>query len=109
MVLSSGLTLTVNCDTILIVIRLNGDCYIMKRLALAALCMVGVFALSGCGDNVTLTEEQNDMIAEYVAGSLLKHSYDNEWKYTKLNSSNTGHTSSLGNASSTAAWYDDSN
>ena len=85
MVLSSGLTLTVNCDTILIVIRLNGDCYIMKRLALAALCMVGVFALSGCGDNVTLTEEQNDMIAEYVAGSLLKHSYDNEWKYTKLN------------------------
>ncbi len=103
MVLSSGLTLTVNCDTILIVIRLNGDCYIMKRLALAALCMVGVFALSGCGDNVTLTEEQNDMIAEYVAGSLLKHSYDNEWKYTKLNSSNTGHTSSLGNVSSTAA------
>ena len=54
MVLSSGLTLTVNCDTILIVIRLNVDCYIMKRLAFAALCMVGVFALSGCGDNVTM-------------------------------------------------------
>lgn len=66
----------------------------MKKLALAALCMVSVFALSGCGDNVTLTEEQNDMIAEYVAGSLLKHSYDNEWKYTKLNSSSSGRTSS---------------
>lgn len=70
----------------------------MKKLALAALCMVGVFALSGCGDNVTLTEEQNDMIAEYVAGTLLKHSYDNEWKYTKLNSSNAGRTSSTNTA-----------
>ncbi len=58
----------------------------MKKLTLAALCIVGVFALSGCGDKVSLTNEQNDMIAEYVAGTLLKHSYDNEWKYTKLNS-----------------------
>ena len=58
----------------------------MKKLVIAAICAVGVFALSGCGDNVALTNEQNDIIAEYVAGALLMHSYDNEWKYTKLNS-----------------------
>ena len=39
----------------------------MKRLALAALCMVGVFALSGCGDNVTLTEEQfKESLNKYI-------------------------------------------
>lgn len=57
----------------------------MKKLVIATICAVGVFALSGCGDSVTLTNEQNDMVAEYVAGALLMHSYDNEWKYTKLN------------------------
>lgn len=66
----------------------------MKKLTLAALCVLGVFALSGCGDKVSLTNEQNDMIAEYVAGSLLKHSYDNEWNYTKLNSAQAATKSS---------------
>ncbi len=80
----------------------------MKKLTLAALCIVGVFALSGCGDKVSLTNEQNDMIAEYVAGTLLKHSYDNEWKYTKLNSAeaskyNTKATTSAGTVKQTTA------
>ena len=88
----------------------------MKKLVIAAICAVGVFALSGCGDNVALTNEQNDIIAEYVAGALLMHSYDNEWKYTKLNSAqDAGYStqkalkaelnaaSSTGNAQTTAA------
>lgn len=88
MVLSSGLTLTVNCDRILLVTMLREKkVVIMRKLTIAVLCVIGVFALSGCGDKVSLTNEQNDMIAEYVAGVLLEHSYDNEWKYTKLNSS----------------------
>lgn len=56
-----------------------------KKLAFAGLIMISAFTLAGCSSDVTLTEEQNDMIAEYVAGSLLKHSYENEWKYSKLN------------------------
>ena len=88
----------------------------MKKLVIAAICAVGVFALSGCGDNVALTNEQNDIIAEYVAGALLMHSYDNEWKYTKLNSAqDAGYSTqkalkaelnaaaSTGNAQTTAA------
>ena len=73
----------------------------MKKLAIAALCVIGVCTLSGCGDKVTLTNEQNDMIAEYVAGSLLKHSYDNEWNYTKLNSAQAASKSSTSGSSAT--------
>lgn len=75
----------------------------MKKLTLAALCVLGVFALSGCGDKVSLTNEQNDMIAEYVAGSLLKHSYDNEWNYTKLNSAQAATKSSTKATASTGS------
>ena len=76
----------------------------MKKVITGLLVLLCISALTGCGkDDVTLTNEDNDLVAEYIAGTLLKYSYDNEWKYTKLNSSNTGHTSSLGNVSSTAA------
>ena len=56
----------------------------MKKIL--AICLGAAIAITatGCGDKVTLTEEQNDLIAEYVAGVMLKHSYDNEWNYQKL-------------------------
>ena len=41
-------------------------------------------AVAGCADDVTMDNEQNDIVAEYIAGTLLRHSYANEWKYSKL-------------------------
>ena len=53
---------------------------------IAALCIgVGcMLTVTGCGSNVTLNTEQNDMVSEYIAGVLLKHSYENQWEYEKL-------------------------
>lgn len=89
MELSSGLTLIANYDRIHIVElwcvleeRRNGD--YMKKIAIAVLSAVCVFALAGCADDVTMDNEQNDIVAEYIAGTLLRHSYANEWKYSKL-------------------------
>lgn len=59
---------------------------IVKRLALSALLCASVMILAGCGDDVSMTNEQSDLVAEYIAGTMLKYSYDNEWKYYKLNS-----------------------
>ena len=57
----------------------------MKKILVCLL--TGIFAVSlvGCGaDDITLDSRQNDLIAEYIAGEMLKFSYDNEWKYTKV-------------------------
>jgi len=45
-----------------------------------------IFSLSlyGCSGDVTITDEQEELIAQYAAGVLVKYSYENEWKYTKL-------------------------
>lgn len=51
-------------------------------LGMSVMCL---FSLAGCKNDVKLTSEQNELIAEYTAGVLLKYSYENEWKYTKLN------------------------
>lgn len=56
----------------------------IKKLTAVGLVSMMILALTGCGDKVKLTEEQNDLIAEYIAGTMLKYSYDNEWDYTKL-------------------------
>ena len=73
----------------------------MKKLAVALL--VCVMAFVGCGKNdITLSNEQSDLIAEYIAGTLLKYSYDNEWDYQKLNNSlNTYKGSSSSNTGGT--------
>lgn len=57
----------------------------MKRLLVVLL--TGIFAVSlvGCGeDDITLDSRQNELVAEYIAGEMLKFSYDNEWDYTKV-------------------------
>lgn len=67
----------------------------MKRISVIAIVCLMCFALVGCGKNdITLTKEQNDLIAEYIAGTLLKYSYDNEWKMQKLNSALNTYTPS---------------
>ena len=66
--------------------------------------------LTGCGDKVSLTEEQYELIAEYAAGTMLKYSFDNEYNTSKLNtykntykgSSSTQTTTSSAKGSSTA-------
>ncbi len=57
----------------------------MKKILVCLL--TGIFAISlvGCGENdITLDSRQNELIAEYIAGEMLKFSYDNEWQYTKV-------------------------
>ncbi len=75
----------------------------MKKVITGLLVLMCMAALSGCGkDDVSLTNEDNDLIAEYIAGTLLKYSYDNEWKYQKLNTAEkTGVTTTAGTNSST--------
>ena len=58
----------------------------MKAHKLIPATMACILLLCGCGNSVSLSTEQNDLIAEYAAGTLLKHSNVNKWKYTKLNS-----------------------
>ena len=63
----------------------------MKKVITGLLVLLCISALTGCGkDDVTSTNEDNDLVAEYIAGTLLKYSYENEWKYQKLNSAQNG-------------------
>lgn len=54
-----------------------------KRLMAVALILV-IFC-TGCVSDIKVTQEQNDLIAEYVAGVLLKYSNEYKYKYSKLN------------------------
>lgn len=64
---------------------------------------------TGCAgqSKVTVTTEQNDLIAEYAAGVLLKYSYENEWNYTKLRNakigSNISQNATIGSKGSTTS------
>lgn len=63
----------------------------MKKVITGLLVLLCMSALTGCGKgDVTLSNEDNDLVAEYIAGTLLKYSYNNEWKYQKLNSAQNG-------------------
>lgn len=75
----------------------------MKKVIIGLLVLLCMAALTGCGKNdISLTNEENDLVAEYIAGTLLKYSYDNEWKYQKLNTAQkTGVTTTAGTNSST--------
>ena len=57
----------------------------MKKKILVSLVTVLAFLqMQGCKGDVTMTDEQEDIIAQYAAGVMLRYSYENEWKYTKL-------------------------
>lgn len=55
----------------------------MKRFIAFSIGVMFMLTATGCGDSVTLTEQQNDKIAEYVAGVMLKYSYKDKWNYQK--------------------------
>ena len=75
----------------------------MKKVITGLLVLLCMAALTGGGKNdISLTNEENDLVAEYIAGTLLKYSCDNEWKYQKLNTAQkTGVTTTAGTNSST--------
>lgn len=64
----------------------------MKRLAALGLVFVLMFSFTGCKGDIELNKEDNDHVAEYIAGVLLKYSYENEWEYQKLKNSASGRT-----------------
>lgn len=74
----------------------------MKKFLTGLLVLLCMAALTGCGKNdISLTNEENDLVAEYIAGTLLKYSYDNEWKYQKLNTAQKTGVTTAGTNSST--------
>jgi hypothetical protein len=77
----------------------------MRKIAVIGMVAVLMLTATGCGSNdITLTEDQNSKVSEYVAGALLKHSYDNEWKYEKLKKAeSTGTATTSSTTSSTTA------
>lgn len=62
----------------------------MKRILL--ITILAAFLCTGCGltSDISLDEEQNDIVAEYAAGVMLKYSYKNEWNYTKVRNAMEG-------------------
>lgn len=50
----------------------------MKRLAALGLVFVLMFSFTGCKGDIELNKEDNDHVAEYIAGVLLKYSYEND-------------------------------
>lgn len=56
----------------------------MKRVVSILLTGIMAVTLTGCGNDITLDKRENELIAEYVAGVMLKYSYDNKWEYTKV-------------------------
>ncbi len=48
----------------------------MKKTAGLFLIFVLIFAMVGCGNNVTINSQENDLIAEYIAGVVLKYNGD---------------------------------
>lgn len=64
-------------------------------MAVVVLLFSMLTVFTGCGDDVNLTNEQSDLVAEYIAGTMLKYSYDNEWKYRKLNMAQNGSESNI--------------
>jgi len=74
---------------------------------IVALSIIVVLLCTGCGSSVTVTTEQNDLIAEYVAGVLLKYSFEDEWQYSKIkkvqNGTSTSTTSTVKSSTNTTA------
>ena len=48
----------------------------MKKAAKLLLILMSVLMLSGCGDDYAINSQENDLIAEYIAGTVLKYNGD---------------------------------
>jgi len=56
----------------------------MKRIAAMCLALFLVVALCGCGKDIKPDDQENDKMAEYIAGVMLKYSRENISDYQKL-------------------------
>lgn len=57
----------------------------MKRITRITIPVIlSCLILSGCANSIKLSSEHSDIIAEYVAGALLKYSYDYKSRYKDL-------------------------
>lgn len=56
----------------------------MKKRFLIIMIMLCVFAFTGCAKVIEMTDEQNDMVAEYAAGVLIQRSYSYKLKYPNV-------------------------
>lgn len=54
---------------------------IWKRRLLAGLIACGIFVITGCGQVIDLTDEENHLIAEYAAELLLKYDRNYDTRY----------------------------
>lgn len=64
----------------------------MKKIAALGMGVLFMLTASGCGSDIDLSAKQEDQIAEYVAGTLLKHSYKEQWNYKKAKDQISGVT-----------------
>lgn len=53
---------------------------ILKKRCIIVLFLICALLFTGC-KSINLTAEQSDLVAEYVAGVMVKHSYSYEYKY----------------------------
>ncbi len=60
------------------------------RKTIIAFALAMLICLSGCDSDIQITQEQNDLIAEYAAGVLLKYSNEYQYKYSKLDNKKPG-------------------
>lgn len=56
----------------------------MRKFAAVCIGIGLMFTVTGCGNDIKLSTEENNIVAEYIAGVMLKHSYEYQWEYQKL-------------------------
>lgn len=56
-----------------------------KKTIIISLLLICIFMITGCTKVIDLTDEQNDLIAEYAAGVLVQNSYTYKAKYPNWN------------------------
>ncbi len=61
-----------------------------KRICFLLAIVMASGSLTACGSKITVTSEQNDLLAEYAAGVMLKYSFENEWNYNKVRQAKKG-------------------
>lgn len=72
----------------------------MKKMAAIFIGVGCMLTVTGCSSDITLNTEQNNMISEYIAGVLLKHSYENQWEYQKLDAAKKANEANSSNNNS---------
>lgn len=57
----------------------------MRKVIVLLAAILTLAGCTGCGSELNVTTEQNELLAEYTAGILLKYSNEYKYQYSKLN------------------------